>query len=339
MQKKYIILFAVAMIAATAIFIHHQAKAKQDIKSHHEQEYTRILEAAQKSPRAGLSQMGQALNRYYEKNHAYPAKLEDLYPDYIPLQAFIADIEWGYRKQGDNFYLSKTVVMGNQTMVAAIDRSLAPQDTRDVMLAAKSNTDRPQKSSPQHTSSNAVSAKPASGLTKSAIPPADDRAGIDLQHDPGKLAPSASAARSETSPPSMKEPHIVGPEVVAVLEAKEEENSLCGKKDGYLVWRSDDGSIGFGNVQYPLQEQVTIYESGMWVKIKYRAAEAWGKPQSLAPAADPQSGLKHVATANRDGYLLWKDRKGHIGYSNVQYPEIEQVTQIWLNGSWFAYNK
>jgi hypothetical protein len=339
MQKKYIICFAVIMILAAAVFMHLRAKEKQDLKSHHQQQYARIIEAAQKSPRAGLSQMGQALNRYYEKNKAYPAKLEDLYPDYIPVEAFIADIEWGYKKQGDNFYLSKSMVMGNQTMVAAIDKSLAPQDTRDMMMAAKSSANRPKKPSSPNSSRKSAPVQLASGGVLPAIQPSADRSGTNLQKDAAKLAASASVRPVENNSPAVKKPRIMGPEVVSVLEAKEKENSLCENKDGYLVWRSADGSIGFGDVQYPQQDQVTIYDSGMWVKIKYRNAAAAGKNYSLASRTDPGKSMEPVAAASSDGYLLWKDQKGNIGYGNVQYPEAEQVTQIWLNGSWYAYNK
>jgi hypothetical protein len=337
MRKKYFVILAVIMILATAIFMHLRTKEKQDLKSHHEQEYMRIIEAARKSPHAGLAQMGQALNRYYEKTKSYPPELEALYPDYIPVRAYITDIEWGYRKQGDNFYLSKSIALGNQTMVAAIDKSLSPLNTKDSLLASKSNANRLQKPSPLSSSRNTVPG--VSAQMRSAIDSAGDRTGANLQNLPPRSASGSSAARIEKSSPAVKESPVAGPEVIAVQEVKEKEKSLCEKEGGYLVWRSKDGSIGFSNVQYPQQDQITIYDSGMWVKIKHRNAGAAAKSQNLLPAAEPSNHATHIAEASSEGYLLWKDQKGNIGFSNVQYPEREQVAQIWLNGSWFAYNK
>jgi hypothetical protein len=326
MRKKYIVILAVVMILATAIFMHLRTKEAQDLKAHHEQEFTRIIEAAKKSPHAGLAQMGQALNRYYEKTKSYPPELEALYPDYIPVHAFITDIEWGYRKQGDNFYLSKSLAMGNQIMVAAIDKSLSPLDTKDSLLATKSNDNLLQKSSPQGSSRNTVAGNSVSGQMKSAT-------------DSARLASVSSAARIENSSPAVKQTPVAGPEVIAVQEVKEKEKSLCEKEGGYLVWRSKDGSIGFSNVQYPQQDQITIYDSGMWIEIKHRNAGAAAKSQSLSPAVESSNDARHIAEASSEGYLLWKDQKGNIGFSNVQYPEREYVAQIWQNGSWFAYNK
>ncbi len=51
-------------------------------------------------------------------------------------------------------------------------------------------------------------------------------------------------------------------------------------KGGFLVWKNEDGSLGFGNIQYPLTEDLTIFDGAEWVEISRR------RPQ-LASTDDP----------------------------------------------------
>ncbi len=51
-------------------------------------------------------------------------------------------------------------------------------------------------------------------------------------------------------------------------------------RGGFLVWKNEDGSLGFGNIQYPLNEDLTIFDGGEWVEMSRR------KPR-LASTDDP----------------------------------------------------
>jgi len=57
---------------------------------------------------------------------------------------------------------------------------------------------------------------------------------------------------------------------------------------------------------------------------------------ALAAAAPPkkQIGAKSIAPGYSKKYLVWKDKKGNIGYGNVQYPAIDSIAYICVNGNW-----
>ena len=84
----------VVIVACGAVFLFIRNKKADDTKKHMAREYSRRINAAKKSPSAGLRHMGQALNRYREDNGAYPPNLSELYPEYIAVKDFIDDIEW-----------------------------------------------------------------------------------------------------------------------------------------------------------------------------------------------------------------------------------------------------
>ena len=89
MDKKYLIVFIVAVVGAAGFFIFNHQKNEKDLQTHERNQYKRLVQAANKSSFAGLSHMGRALNKYREEKGTYPEKLSVLYPDYIPSKAFI----------------------------------------------------------------------------------------------------------------------------------------------------------------------------------------------------------------------------------------------------------
>jgi hypothetical protein len=61
--------------------------------------------------------------------------------------------------------------------------------------------------------------------------------------------------------------HLNEPETFSTEELNEKEQFIDRVKGGFLVWKNDDGTLGFGNVQYPISEKMTIYDEGKWVQI------------------------------------------------------------------------
>ena len=64
MKKWYIIILVIAVVIAAGLYIYQGQKQAKDLNSHHNEQYNRIIEAAQKSSIAGLVHMGRALNKY-----------------------------------------------------------------------------------------------------------------------------------------------------------------------------------------------------------------------------------------------------------------------------------
>lgn len=267
MDKKYLIVFAVAIAAAASFFFFKSQKNEKDLKAHKNQQYSRMIQAAGKSSIAGLSHMGRALNKYRKEKGSYPDTLSALYPDYITAKAFIYDIQWHYEPMGDDFYLGKTVHTNkNKLLRAAIGSDLKP--IHESMLASIA------KSKPI----------PASAGTTSVTKMSGERATLASRKNPKLVAKTETPGRSSSSPQtigrkpgfSQKPPmsrkstfHELEP--VSIEELSEEEHFLHHVRGSVLVWKNNDGTLGFGNVQYPTSEKMTIYDQGEWVKIGHRS--------------------------------------------------------------------
>jgi len=92
--------------------------------------------------------------------------------------------------------------------------------------------------------------------------------------------------------------------------------------------------LGFGNMIYPDTQTFTIYKDGNWVNIKKPVPQ---KAATIAPEATPVKkgkSAEEVASDYSKKYLVWKDKKGNIGVGNVQYPGIENISYICVNGNW-----
>jgi hypothetical protein len=118
------------------------------------------------------------------------------------------------------------------------------------------------------------------------------------------------------------------------------EDSLPVYSDRYLVWKSKDGKIGVGNVQYPSDEDMAVYSDGEWVKSKYgkEGSDDPSQGQGIKMVGEHTKEEKKKAREERvasigDQYLVWKYKDGRIGMGNVQYPN-ETDTTIYLDGKW-----
>ena len=184
MKKEYIIILIIAIVVAVGLYIYQDKKQAKDLNSHHNLQYNRIIEVAQKSSIAGLAHMGRALNKYKEKNGAYPAALSALYPDYVPVKAFIDDLQWHYKPSGKDFFLSKTITTnGGKVLTAAIGPDLMPQEKSDISNIVAASVEAPQQKSagnaaqPEKKSSktggspaSTITSKPMAKALKPGIP-------------------------------------------------------------------------------------------------------------------------------------------------------------------------
>ena len=261
MNKKYIIILIVVLVACGAFFLYVRDKNAKDAANHMAKEYSRRIKAAKKSPSAGLRQMGEALNRYRDDNGAYPSKLSELYPDYIPVKEFIDDVQWHYSPREGDFILQKSVEgPGKKVLTASIRSDLRPAPASGTMLAssekpknsqiepadepsAKESTERMILAS---TTMPSPIVKPVLPELKTEMNQTDDEAQDNL----------------ESSEPE--------PEPFPTHQLSDKREFIKRLRDGVLVWKNEDGSLGFGNIQYPLSEDLTIYDGGEWVQIRRR---------------------------------------------------------------------
>lgn len=268
MHKKYIIIFVIASVGAVGLYIYQNQKKEKDLRSHNNRQYNRMIEAAQQSSTAGLVHMASALNKFKKKNGAYPARLSALYPDFIPVKAFIDDIQWDYKPKGNDFYLSKTVrTKGNKVLTASIGPNLIPQEGSDIMVASSKDPKRLNsraKTKPSDKSSKKVVSKDSRSKSKpvaKTITP--NRPSAGLKNSRGKLSDSKPPVILKKNP----SPDL---ENAPTHKLTEREQFIHGVNQKYLVWKNPDGSLGFSNIQYPTSQELTIYDNGEWVQIRSR---------------------------------------------------------------------
>ena len=344
MDKRYLIVFALAVLAAIGFFTYKEKKKEKELEAHNLQQYNRIIEVAKSSSVAGLGQMGLALNKYKEERGSYPDTLSALYPDYIPVKAFIDDIQWQYEPEEDDFYLAKTIRnRENKVVTAAIGSDLMPIGETTVASASIDETQE----QPVDTIGETTVA--SASIDETQEQPVDSVVESTTEEEPEVSITLASYTNSkpvtEVIPPEISpinprkldsESHalpkplktrrspLLGLEPVSTKRLNQKEQYLQRVQGNLLVWKNDDGSLGFGNVQYPSSEKMTIYDNEEWVQVRQRKADtqiefaAW-KPQVERPI--------------QGNFLVWKNDDGSLGFGNVQYPSSEKMT-IYDNQEW-----
>jgi len=101
----------------------------------------------------------------------------------------------------------------------------------------------------------------------------------------------------------------------------------------HLVWKDEHGALGFGNIQYPEGNTVSVFHTNTWTRMDK-------VPVRTSTGPDEDHGFEKrktqpkIASAFSTRYLVWKDRHGNLGFGNVQYPEISATSHIHVNGSW-----
>ncbi|MDF1592329.1 MAG: hypothetical protein P1P89_12510 [Desulfobacterales bacterium] len=103
----------------------------------------------------------------------------------------------------------------------------------------------------------------------------------------------------------------------------------------YLVWKNKDGSLGIGDTQYPEREHLEVASTGGWdVITEEPLAEKRKRASTAPPEAEKKSDEKLLAAGISNQYLMWKDKNGQIGFSNVEYPELRNIAYVHTNGNW-----
>lgn len=292
-----------AIIVAGALFLFREKKKTEETERVSTEAFNKLTEVSQKVPLAGLPQMGAALKKYYDKNKKYPVSLHELYPEFIPNKNFLDDIEWYYEPRRDDFFLSKTVTRGSQELVASIDKYLKPRMETGVIVASVS--------------------KPGPAEIPKASAPA-------MALAPLKTIQPIEPLNLEDQE---KDELIAQPEVVSMVEGEIGLGIPSDVSQKFLVWRDKNGVLGFGNVIYPNTETITIYDNGNWVNIKKPPLQQAPTGSETAPDTKGKR-TEEIASDYSKKYLVWKDKKGNIGVGNVQYPGIENISYIYVNGNW-----
>jgi hypothetical protein len=325
-NKKYLIVLVLSIVAAVGFFIFNDHKNEKELATHRDQRYESLIELANKSAIAGMSQMGEALNKYREEKGAYPAKLSELYPDYIPAKGFIDDIQWYYEPRGEDFYLSKTYTTAkNKEVTAAIGSDLRLRQESMVASFDKPKnrkTAKPDAIKPQPSLTMALAKNPA--LQAEA-----DNSGPYS----GRRQTAATEASTPQKSNSTQTKSLYARELVSMGQLSEKEQYVKRVKGNFLVWKKEDGTVAFGNVQYPFSEKMTIYDEGEWIQIHNRSPKSNAGGAIQHARAEKAATAERLAEANSSRFLTWKNPEGTVCFGNVQYPNNQDI-QIHVAGSW-----
>jgi hypothetical protein len=320
MNKKYLVILVVVAAIAAGLYVHVQKKKEAKQAVHHAKQYERMLAMAQKSPMAGLTQMGAAINKYKVEHQAFPPKLMDLYPQYIPSKEFISDIQWVYTPSSGDFYLSKSMVMGGKTLLASVSSTLMPQMESAIMVAAKGGTNgsRGQGKAAQQVKMQSHEDFVASLSANQALAKKQEAAYRARYRQ--KKAPVIPLVTETVSFESADEVDI---ERASVLQGR------------FYCWKNEDGSYGYSNIQYPERRKVEKFNGGRWMVVQ---TEFNQRPQSPADETVADGEAQALAALDRhkgQNLIVWRDPKGLIGYGNVQYPQTDELEQ-YNEGQWTA---
>jgi hypothetical protein len=286
MNKNLIIVLVIVALGWFGFMAYRQNKIAREEATRAVKEYERATNLAQKSPSAGLTLMGRALQSYFEDNGKYPAKLSQLHPQYIPHEPFIDDIEWSYTPFESDFYLAKTVTVHQKVMNAYIDSELIPDIEAGTLVADEEAIDpRLLANLSQPLTINDLGAPLDETVFKEKIV-----ASLADQAIPNLGGWEASGGPEQFLDPSL----IIGQEA--------RYSSIGRIGETFLVWKYQDGVKGFGNVQYPKNREIAVLSGRTWSYLTPPQDSAGaGKPTDPAYGEETETGTDMEADQEDQG--------------------------------------
>jgi len=319
--KNIYIILAVVVVAFIGFMGYRHFGKTSEMKAHHEDTFNRLTERAKKSPRIGMSDMGRALKRYYAANNSYPEVLDLLYPDYIGSRSFIQDVNWNYRRGDKDFFLSKSVQRDGKTLTASMDSSLKTQLDTGTMVAAVTDRRTPSAGAGKGGAAGTLNLPSATELLTALRVP-------DFQLE--------EVEKTEEIRPLSAEPRTVAVDEDVTLSA-----FAASVSRSHLVWRDAKGNIGFGNIQYPHADRISIAAQNRWLRVERRPVGDRDPetPEGGGMGVKGKEGPDQVTRRFGGQYMAWKNKNGTIGFGNVQFPNPADVAYIYVNGSWEAFEE
>lgn len=302
MESKHVYMaLAVVLVAAAAFFGVRYFKGEDSTKAHQQDAFQRMTQSAQTIPQAGLEQMAKILQKYRAENNGYPPNLQMLYPKYVPYKDFIDQVPWEYEVSGGSFSLAKSITTGSRTYYASIDDAMKVQiGTGTAVAAARSAGGEPEE----------VDSGKAARLKR----------GLEM----------LARLKAPEFKPERPQGYGLGPlrtETRVVKETEQELPEFAGRASrAYLVWRNEDGQLGFGNVQYPRAERFDMAAEQRWYSVRHTGPgpESDAREGPDVPDKADDAFTDPLAEMSR-AYLVWKDESGHLGVGNIDYPRRDEL--------------
>ncbi len=368
MNKKIVIVLVLVVTGAAIFLFFRNTKKDETNKLIGQEAFTKLTDISKKVPQAGLTQMGFAIKQYQEKKGSYPEKLADLYPDYIPNKGFIDEINWHYESKGNDFLLSKTIAKGSEQIVASVDKALIPKLSGEMMVAAAPKKEAPPK--PEIKLPELPEIKPLLPPAPTAAEAAPDEQIVDTLIEQLEILAVEDGQIKEGMPEDIGKTvlvwkdekgtlgfgNIVYPETRQLSIYKNnkwikikrpapkvpEEVTSAGvvvpgqasdEAGNYWIWQDDKGQRGYGNMELPGGKNIKIFNNKEWIDLKEIQSELPSITQVSGPA-EPKRLPAEIAAEYSNRYFVWKDKKGNLGYGNIQYPGEHEIDSICVDGNW-----
>jgi len=138
MQKKVIVIsFIIVVLIWVGYMVSRHLSQTDERAKVNADTYEDLIRVANKSPNAGLVHIGLRLNKYNAEKGVYPQRLMELYPDYLPSEAYINDVQWDYTRSGENnFTLKKTITVDGRQETTMIEKDLRIASVRSARATA-----------------------------------------------------------------------------------------------------------------------------------------------------------------------------------------------------------
>ena len=324
METKHFVIASVAFMVVVLVGYlgYRHFKGKGELREHQEKTISMLVDIAKNTPTGGVTEMGTALKKYAEDHKAYPEFLEQLYPKYIPSKAFIDEVDWDYQRKANDFFLKKTVTYQNRQFIASVDKTLRLNFGPAVMVASASDILKQGTFNPRKAIRDS---KPIVADTPERTP---------KKEGPHKIMPEGRGLEaSKEERQASRETPVFRPQAEAspVEEGEPATGLAVTASERYLVWKDQDGVLGFGNVDYPVSKDLSICSRGKWFKVK-RKNETKQKEITVAAVRTKVSGDPNgVALPFGGQYLVWKEKDGTLGFGNVTYPDRQGISRIYAD--------
>jgi len=327
MQKKVIVIsfIIVVLIWVGYMVSRHLGQSGERAKTNNET-YQDLIRIAKKSPNGGLIHVAIRLNKYKAEKGGYPERLIDLYPEYVPSEEYITGIQWDYERKGNNdFTLAKTIAVDGVQQTAMIGKGLritSVSSTRPTEVAEITD-ERTQEGegAPSEEELGVMVASPATASTSGEETPEEAEETEAAGTEPAESAEATFGPMIATAP-----------EIVTVV--KEEIAPGIDPRIGsaYLVWRDENGRLGFGNVDYPSSYKLSVYSNGAYHNIRQSAPLE--RKSDLSELIEREKSTDEIASSMSKNHLVWRNKDGTLGFGNVDYPKGDNVSHINVNGVW-----
>jgi hypothetical protein len=260
MQAKYLVVFIVIIAIIGGLYFFQKNRRNKELLTHKTQQLQRVKETAKKSSSAGLLVMASAINKFHQSKGHYPDTLLTLHPEFIPDKSFISELRWAYAPEKKSYRLEKSVEGGQ------IIASMGP----DLRLKTRSGTSSTPKKMVASLNTSKSPQQPLKKKVVKKVTKTEPDAKKNIENNQLPKISYQDLMKTPTGMNSGKKKKTFKPTssitIVKKELTKDEKFLLSFSRNGFYIWKTKDGVLGFSNIEYPDEKKTAIYLNQNWVE-------------------------------------------------------------------------